>query len=73
MDAAVSAERERMRALIADDASAITHQGIWQYQTARLLKLAKAHTNKTGESLGEYLERLVFADLGDKMLPPSAG
>ena len=30
------------------------------------LKLAKAHAAKTGNSLGEYLERLVLADLGDK-------
>lgn len=29
-------------------------------------KLAKAHAAKTGDSLGEYLERLVLADLGDK-------
>lgn len=37
------------------------------------LKLAKEHTGRTGESLGEYLEHLVLADLGDKMPPPSAG
>jgi hypothetical protein len=34
-------------------------------------KLAKAHLARSGESLGEYLERLVLADLGDKMPPPS--
>jgi hypothetical protein len=37
------------------------------------LKLAKAHTKKTGESLGKYLERLVLTDLGDKMPPPGDG
>ena len=30
-------------------------------------KLAKERASKTGESLGEYLERLVLADLGGKM------
>lgn len=29
-------------------------------------KLAKTHLEKTGESLGEYLERLVLVDLGGK-------
>lgn len=29
-------------------------------------KLAKAHAARTSESLGEYLERLVFADIGNK-------
>jgi hypothetical protein len=37
--AAVAAERERMRSLIADDASAITYQGIGQYRTALLRAL----------------------------------
>jgi hypothetical protein len=39
LDASVAAERERMRALIADDASAITHQSLGQYRTALLRAL----------------------------------
>lgn len=41
IDAAVAAERERLRALIADDASAMTYQTMGQYRSA-LLKALKA-------------------------------
>ncbi|WP_216912850.1 MULTISPECIES: hypothetical protein [unclassified Synechococcus] len=37
--ARVAAERERMRALVADDASAATYQSLGQYRTALLRAL----------------------------------
>ena len=39
LDSAVTLERERMRALIADDASAATYQSLGQYRTALLRAL----------------------------------
>jgi len=70
-------QRGGARPAIRDDDARIRGGGRKEPVNARMsptaLKLAKAHAAKAGESLGEYLERLVFSDLGNKMPPPSAG